>query len=208
MRVYFNAKEAELDIKFAVAKKIDRAIRSPRARALFERQAEILTSLYVHSAEFLSLRTKLVGEFGFTSEEVAQFDNVAKVLNSWPITKIEIISGLTVAGILLQWCDYDAFKEHPIAMHELTQYEPSIHAWSLTDTVSWVEWLEEGMTVRGYRFDPTQRGKFSRSRAGLMRSGEGNIWTFQPTNILHRVSKMINIENNISKGFGLVFRRA
>lgn len=208
MRVFFNNKDAELDIQFAVIQKLNRAIRSPKMRQLFEKQAEILTSLYVYSGEFQAMKTRLVGEFGFTSEELAKLEGVSKVLNSYPITKIEIISGLNIAGIILQWCDYDLFKEHPIAMHDLTQYEPSVNAWSLTETISWVEWLEEGITVRGYRFDPTQRGKFSRSRQGLMRPTEGGLWVFEPTNILHRVADMLNIKKNIAQGFGLVFKRA
>ena len=75
--------------------------------------------------------------------------------------------------------------------------------------VSWIDWLENGVTVRGYDFDPNvplNRRIFSRSQQGLMKENPGGMWQFRPTKLFERTAKSFNIEP-IKNGFIAAIQR-
>jgi hypothetical protein len=177
--------------------------------ALLLRESEILTEKIAQSPDFNSLKGKFVGEFGFTTEEVAQLDNILQVIkNNGPVTQISVKAGARHKTAILQWVDIEALKEHPLAQHDLTRLNPNTGQFELTETISWVEWLEEGETIRGYQFFKVTGGKFakhSRSGQGLMRQIPGGLWQFEPTKIFETTGKRFNVKN-LKRGFGLIFR--
>jgi len=178
-----------------------------RIHSLFEKEVKLLAMAFATSEEFKAIKSKLAGEFGFTPEELSGLDRVIDVLkNDASVTNIEIMAGAGVQEIMLNWCDIERLKVHPVAIHKLTKYNGETRSWELTDVVSWIEWLEDGATVRGFNFDPTMRGKWSRSGHGMMYPREGGMWVFNPTKVFERLPETINSAANIEKGIGLVLR--
>lgn len=207
MRLNFRTANIDKQIRDAVSKKIVSRVVGKKMQSVFEREARLLSKAFETSSEFRDLKTKLVGEFGFTPEELDNLDNILEVLQKdISVTRIEMISGPNVKELVLQWCNLDRLKEHPVAIHKLTQYDPEFDRFVLTDIVSWIEWLNDGVTVRGYRFDPTNTGKYSRSKQGIMKPTPGGLWTFTPTKVFERLPERINSGENLRKGIGLVLR--
>lgn len=203
MEITIKDKNINRLVQRQVMNQLGRAIGGRRMRSVMQRQAALLSRSYVEGEDFQALKGSLVGEFGFTPEEVGQLDGVFGVLSDDPsITNIEVIVSPKLASIILNWCDYDEFAKHPVALHDLTRNVGGA-GFQTIQTVSWVEWLEKGVTVRGYEFDPTGRGKYSRSGFGLMREGHG-MWAFAPTFALEKAAGSVDFESHLRKGLGAV----
>jgi hypothetical protein len=186
MKIRLKTKGVEAAIRKAVEGKMTRALGTLDKE--LQTEAARLAKLYASSATFKNLKTKLVGEFGFTPDELNKIDGIlTHLIPPDSITWIDKnISGKSKHA-LLYWVDYEELKKSSTAQHELTKFNPATEQFELTEVVSWVEWAEEGVTIRGYIFDPTQRGKFSRSRQGIMRQRAGGIWIFPPSRELHNL---------------------
>ncbi len=59
---------------------------------LIKQQAEILRNVFKDSPEYASIKTDMVGEFGFTSQEVGNLDRILELLvpGNSPITISDI----------------------------------------------------------------------------------------------------------------------
>lgn len=133
---------------------------------------------------------KLIGEFGFTPEEVISKLNKVETLlipDGGSITTLDRKKGRTQHAIL-NWVDIDALKESDLAQHDLTRWNPAVRRFVRTETISWIEWLEEGKVITGWTFDP------GRTASPPSRSGEGlmvkdGLWRFEPTFIFEKTAK-------------------
>lgn len=177
---------------------------------LLQRQAEVFQQVFKNSEEFNSLKTKFKGEFGFTDQEVADLDKILTLLvpGNSEITTSKVNIRPSQFSMILQWVDFRKLKAHEFAQHELTRLDKAGNVIGITDIISWIEWLEEGATIRGYRFfRPKGVGKnFSRSGEGLMRKKAGGVWMFEPTRIFERIAKEED-GDFLRKGFGILVKR-
>lgn len=215
---YENRLEAQ--IKRAIRAKMKRVF--DNSEKLLLGQAEVLRQKFQNSKEFKDLSGKLVGEFGFTPEEVQKLDRITDLMvpkgNEITITKIK--TGPNLFLMQLDWVDFRKLKEHEFAQHALTKLDQSGRVERITDIISWVEWLEEGASVIGYQFFRPGTGvarlegggraaaaQFSRSGEGLMRRTSAGFWTFQPTRVFERIAQEEKADF-IKKGFGLLLKKA
>lgn len=188
-----------------------------KGKFLLNEQAEILKNVFANSEEFKSIKTKFKGEFGFTDEEVANLDRILELLvpeNEITVTKIKLSSGQFLMS--LEWVDFAKLKAHEYAQHKLTRLDEAGQISEITDIISWVEWLEEGASIKGYQFfRPSQlRAKkggadpkaFSRSGQGLMKEANSNFWTFEPRRVFERIAKEED-GDFLKKGFGILVRK-
>lgn len=181
---------------------------------LLKNQAEVYRDLFKNSDEFRSLKTDLVGEFGFTKEEVFALDKILDLMvpegNRITVNRIKSDIGRP-KEIILDWVDFEALKTHPFAQHDLTKLDRVSNTFVVQQTVSWVEWLEEGVTITGYTFSDktrTDKGRFSRSGQGLMRKSKkssGNF-IFRPTRVFENISRKAEDFSILEKGLGLLLR--
>ena len=214
-----NIKIDEQDLERQVKKAIDRKMRKAFTKGgedLLTRYARVLRNTFANSTSYKDLKGRLVGEFGFTPTEVQNLDNILSLFvpsKSNPIVKIRTTDRRSSGfSMMLEWVDYPKLKDHNLAQHVLTRLDEDGNVVGITDVVSWVEWLEEGATIRGYTFTKpggTHGGKNtkdrSRSGKGLMRK-DGGIWTFQPTEILKNLAQGED-ERFLKRGFGLLLER-
>lgn len=210
MEIKVDTNKIDRAIKKAIRNKMARIFRA--SEELMKLNAEVLRDTFRDSAEFRDLSGRLVGEFGFTPEEVSNLDKILELMvpGNSNITVSKLNIGKTYSFIL-EWVDYDKLKKHPYAQHDLTRLDRDGSIIDITATVSWVEWLEEGESIIGYRFDPVgNRGfakKQSRSGEGLMKKTTGGgAWVFEPTGILHRIAEMED-GKLLRRGFGLLARK-
>lgn len=203
-------KVGNTDIQEQVEKAIRRKMKQvfKEAEKVFIQNANALRDTFKDSEEFRSLKGRLRGEFGFTPEEVEGLDRILELMvpGGNEITLTKITFG-TEYSIILDWVDYAKLKEHPYAQHELTKLDGDGSVESITDVVSWVEWLEEGHSVVGYYFT---RGNivsdpYSRSGFGLMKKHPTAGWVFQPTRILESIAAAED-GKFIKKGFGAIIK--
>lgn len=180
---------------------------------LLFKEAEILANQIEGSTEFLQLHTTLVGEFGFTPSEVQGLSDIFSLLipgTDSKITRVKVKSSPRSSIAVLDWVDFNNLKKHPLAQHDLTRFNRKTKTWELTERVSWVEWLEEGATIRGYFFNDkakiSRRTPPSRSGEGIMNKRPGGLWAFQPTKIFQKTANKFNT-NNFKKGFGLLIKK-
>jgi hypothetical protein len=80
---------------------------------------------------------------------------------------------------------------------------------SITDIVSWIEWLEDGVTIRGFQFFKPNFTNIARSRSGegLMREIPGSLFKIEPSRIFQKIEKNIKKLSILKKGFGLVVKK-
>ena len=179
---------------------------------LIENQAKFLRDAFKNSSEFNDIKTKFVGEFGFTPEELSRLDRILDLLipGSNDITVGEIKTGIGTKSILLQWVDYEKLKQHDYAQHELTKLDSSSGGFSITGVVSWVEWLQEGVSVIGYEFSPVnaRNNKFSRSGEGIMMQSEGTF-VLKPTRIFDKIAASSGpaLKNIIKNSMGIILQK-
>lgn len=158
------------------------------------REIQRLTDEVLQSDEFQQLKTPaLIGRIGFTPEEVERLDNIEAVIaprRSSPITNVEKDLTPGSPSITMQWVDMDRLKEHPIADHPLTRLDPQSGQFVDTGTVvSWIEWWEEGVTIRGHVFSRGNQTNqdFSRSGEGIMMERQGGLFLLRPARVFQRV---------------------
>lgn len=206
--ITFDKSRFESQIQNVILKKMKKVF--VKTDALLNQHAEVLKKTFADSDEFNSIKTKFKGEFGFTDVEIANLDRILTLLvpggNNITVTKRKITNDEFFVS--LEWVDFKQLKAHEFAQHELTRLDATGNIVEITDIISWVEWLEEGATVRGYQFfRPTGRTvNFSRSGEGLMRQSRSNFWTFAPTRVFERISKL-DPNETIGKGFGILVRK-
>jgi hypothetical protein len=212
--ITFDERKLQQQVQKAIDRKMRRVFLDGGPK-LLESYSTVLRDIFASSKEFGELKGKFVGEFGFTPEEVGNLDNILSLLmpgDSKIVTAKVTARKSSTFSMILEWVDYDKLKDHAYAQHLLTKLDADGNVKSVTDIVSWVEWLEEGATVRGYTFTKpggTYEGKDttarSRSGQGLMRK-DGGMWTFKPTAVLGEIAKG---EDNkfLKKGFGILVER-
>lgn len=209
-----NLNQLESTVKKSVMNRLKKVFE--KGDVLLNEQAEVLRQVFANSEEFRSLKGKFKGEFGFTDEEVNNLDRILDLLvpgnNEITVSKIKL--GPSQFIMSLDWVDFKKLAAHEYAQHELTKLSATGSVVSITDIISWVEWLEKGATIRGYQFFRPSgpagvEGKtaFSRSGEGLMKEKSGSAWTFEPTRIFERIAKEEENGKFIKKGFGLLVRR-
>lgn len=175
---------------------------------LFE-QAVFLANKIKTSDEFTALKTPtLIGQFGFTPEEVARLDDLFPVIG--PNSNNEVTSTRKTLtsrkkSAILQWVDFDQLKFHEVADHPLTKLNDVTGQFEETGIVSWIEWWENGVTVRGHIFT---RGNirsevFSRSGFGFMQQRGGSTFAIRPTRIFEKTGAQFgaNVARNLQKAF-------
>lgn len=204
-----NEGRLRLAVEKAISKKMSRLfVQGPE---LMKAQAEVLRTVFANSQEFQDLKGRLVGEFGFTPEEVSQLDRILELLvpGAHGITVSNVKTGPGQFLMQLEWVDFKALKRHDFAQHVLSKLDSSGAVDSITDIISWVEWLEEGATIRGFEFfrPDSKNRRFSRSGEGLMKQTDGGVWSFQPTRVFERIAKEEK-GRFLKKGFGLLIKRA
>jgi len=213
MEIKIKTKKLKQQIRMAINKKMKDVFLA--SEPLLQKNAEYLRDTFKSSSEFGDLKGKLVGQFGFTPEEVAQLDRILDLLvpGSNKVTVTRTKYGQDEYSIALEWVDMSQLKAHPFAQHDLTTLDETGSVTGVTDTVSWVEWLEEGVSVIGYYFSKVPASSKSRSvanrsrsGAGLMKKSQGGVWTFQPTRVFEGIAKMEN-GKFLKKGFKLIAKK-
>lgn len=176
------------------------------------KQADLLRDAFAGSQEFRDLSGRLVGEFGFTPEEVRNLKEILTLLvpGNNRVTTLKVTQRSSRFAAILEWVDFDKLKDHPLAQHDLTRFDPRTGQFKLTETISWVDWLENGAVVRGYNFSEVGGNNpgraFSRSGQGIMRESRSGFWNFAPTKIFDGIGKKFS-ESEFRRGFGVVLRR-
>lgn len=206
-----NTREFERQVKAEIIRRMRRVFR--RSEFLLDQQAEILQEAFASSSEFQSLSGNLKGVFGFTDTEVANLGRILKLLvpGGNDITVKRVKTAGNDMAIILDWVDFDKLKAHEYAEHALTRLDKDGNVIGITDVISWVEWLEEGVTIAGYQFvrPNAANAKFSRSGEGLMRISGGRPFMFEPTRIFERIAKLEAAGRGsfLRRGFGVVVDR-
>ena len=201
----------------AIRQAVDKRMTNIFARGgplLIKQQAEILRNVFKDSPEYASIKTDMVGEFGFTSQEVGNLDRILELLvpGNSPITISDIkASKGRPKSLMLKWVDFNQLKDHEFAQHALTRLDNTGSVTGVTDIVSWVEWLDEGVSILGFTFsDAIGQNRRSRSGEGVMQQQKGGSFTIQPSRVFERIADLgarpggLNI---IKKGFGIIAKR-
>ena len=166
---FFNKK---LD---SIAKKITR-----QAKAEFSKKIDELNKAFLNSSDYNNIKGSLLGEYGFTSEEVSALDNIVDAMNR--VSDIES----TDTSYVVQYVNLEELHKQPEAAHSLFVSPDS------GEQVSWTRWLEEGASVLGYSFSDDQ-SKSSRSGKGTMKAGGG--WRLRPTRAFSEIAKKVGIDD-------------
>ncbi len=202
-----SIKQINSQVKRAAVSKKIRPVFKKGMPLLLKQQAEILKQSFASSTEFQELGGRLLGQFGFTPQEVSNLDRILTLLvpGDNEITFNIVKIGNTLEAIL-QWVDFQKLKTHSFAQHALTKLDAQGNVIDITDVVSWVEWLENGVSIAGYQFfRPAGRfSKFSRSGEGLMREKAGTF-VLKPTRVFERTGRGAK-KNFLKKGFGLLVK--
>jgi hypothetical protein len=148
-----------------------------QARKLFQKKIEELNEAFLTSSDFKNIKTRLVGEYGFTPEEVQSLDNIVDAM-----TRVSNIDDSD--GFVIQYVNLRALHNQPEAQHGLSSSSRA------GEVVSWTEWLEEGVSITGHSYT-AKPSPDSRSGKGIM--SEGGAWALRPTRAF----------SNLSKKFGL-----
>jgi len=196
----------------ASAQIMNQALNRTADEILFK-EAEKLADKVENSNEFRDVQTTLVGEFGFTAQEVAQLPRIFSLLipgTDRRITRIDRKTGTLDNFAILRWNDLETLFKHPFAQHDLTRFNVDTRSFQLTETVSWIQWWEEGQVRTGVVFDPNspnaRRIPPSRSGKGLMRETTGGIWRLEPTFIFRKTADAFNPKNMV-KQFKLLVKK-
>lgn len=207
--IILDQQTLEKNIKSAIDRKIDRAFKRG-GKVLIQRQAEILRDMFANSKEYNDIKTGLVGEFGFTNEEVTNLDRILTLMvpGANNVTFGTIKTGFgSDKSILLEWVDFEALKEHQFAQHPLTRVNgPLVRG--ITAIVSWIDWLENGVVVRGFEFSDVnaKNKRFSRSGEGIMRPLENNIFEIKPSRVFERIGKEAGQNLILERGFSIIIK--
>ncbi len=182
-----------------------RIFKSPQMQKFLFEQSNFLTTQLSNSSEWSALHNQLIGEFGFTPEEVSRLNEILPFIETGSnISKVEISVSTNRCFAVLQWVDFEELKNHPLAQHALTRRGENIGSgWDIISYVSWIDWLENGETIEGYSFIDKAWGAYSRSGKGIMK--KGGLWQFEPTHIFEQISSKLD-KKQLEKGLGVVLR--
>lgn len=162
---------------------------------------DILGEKFASSKEFNDIKGPLRGEFGFTDQEVAKLDSIINVIkkdNS--VTKISASKD----RVILEWVDFRVLKDHQLAQHELTKLNTKTGLFEVVQTVSWVDWLENGLSITGYDFSEAG-GKNSRSKQGIMKE-ESGLFKLPKTKVFEKIAKSID-KKTIKAGIATILEK-
>ncbi len=205
-----NERQFEEFLQKNINKKMELIVKD--SESFLMKQSEILRDTFANSQEFRDLSGRLVGEFGFTQEEVRDLSKILALLTpgSEKITTLKVTQSNTKFAAILEWVDFDRLKDHPLAQHDLTRLDRTTGQFELTETISWIDWLENGAVVRGYSFEDVGSNaaskRFSRSKKGIMRKSSSGFWEFSPTRVLETIGERFS-KSEFERGFGVVLRR-
>jgi hypothetical protein len=179
-------------------------------RVLFA-EAERLADIVRSSPEFAALKTPaLIGRFGFTPNEVARLDNLFSVIAPNRDNEVTNVNKVLVGkkrSAILNWVDFEQLKKHQVAQHPLTKLNVQTNTFQVQQIVSWIEWWEEGVTVRGHVFSP-QGTIFSRSGEGIMQTRSGSLFALRPTRIFAKTGEQgQGIRDNLKRSFISLVRK-
>lgn len=194
-----NLSKLENKIKKVMNKKTNQLVRD--LEEFLINVNELLGNRFAESKEFNEIKTSLRGEFGFTSEEVAELDEIINVIkNDKSITRIRANSN----RIILEWVDFEALKKHPAALHPLSKKQKGSNKFDVSDVVSWVDWLENGLSITGYVYKEEGK-KASRSESGVMRRSS-QTFRLRKTKVLEKLAKTIT-KTKIKAGIAVIIEK-
>jgi hypothetical protein len=179
MRLEFkNLSELETFISSRI-KKISKKIMK-EAEKDFRKKIDELNNSFLNSKDFREIKTRLVGEYGFTEGEVQALDNIVDAMSR--------VSKYTSSDseFVVEYISLAELHGQPEARHTLTS------AKSGGETISWTRWLEDGASVLGYTFS-AKDSENSRSGKGVM--SEGGAWRLRPTRAFSNLRKQLKLED-------------
>lgn len=218
--ILLNERQIGSQVKNVISLKMTKLFQSAQAKALMRSQAELLRDSFAQSSDYTAIKTNdvLIGKFGFTPRELANLDRILELMTigSNDVTKM-IVKTTGVKSLTLEWVNYKKLIDHSYATHLLTKLDNTGKIVGITDVVSWVKWLEEGITISGFQFfrpggiipgtGGTTAAIRSRSGEGLMRDIGTGFFVLRPTRILDRIANRAN-DTFLRKGFKLIVRKA
>lgn len=168
--------ERFLDRKLdSLAKKV-----AKEARVEFEKKIKELNTAFLNSADFRAIKGTLVGEYGFTPEEVSALDNIIDAMTRVSNKEESDYS------FVIEYVSLSELHKQPEAAHNLFVRPDD------GEQVAWTRWLEEGASILGYSYDP-ETSKSSRSGKGTMEKGGG--WRLRPTRAFSKLAKKLNFKD-------------
>jgi len=165
----FIVKKAE-----AIAKKV-----AKQAEIGFKKKIDELNKSFLNSSDFKKIKTSLVGEYGFTPEEVSSLDNIVDAMNRSTVTK----SGSDY--FVVEYVNLAELYNQPESQHQLSAKSRA------GEVVSWAQWLEEGVSVFGFSYSD-KNSDSSRSGKGVMEAG--GSWKIRPTRAFSNLAKNMGLD--------------
>jgi len=150
-----------------------------QAKALFKKKIVELNRSFLSSSDFNKIKTSLVGEYGFTPEEVSSLDKIVDAMSR--------SSNIVDKGdsFVIEYVNLSELYNQPEAQHNLSSSSRA------GEVVSWAEWLEEGASIIGSSYS----GKDSpSSRSGKGTMVDGGAWRIRPTRAFSNLAKKIGLE--------------
>lgn len=151
-----------------------------QAKLDFKKKIDKLNNSFLNSSDFNKIKTSLVGEYGFTPEEVSSLDNIVNAMNR--------SSNIVDNGdsFIIEYVNLSTLYNQPEAQHQLSGRSNS------GEVVSWAEWLEEGVSIFGFSYSDKESAS-SRSGKGVME--EGGSWKIRPTRAFSNIAKSTGLED-------------
>jgi len=146
----------------------------------FRKKIDELNNSFLSLKDFSDIKTKLVGEYGFTEGEVQALDNIVDAMSR--VSRYHSSD----TGFVVEYIALAELHEQPEARHTLT------NAKNGGETISWTRWLEDGASVLGYTFS-AKDSENSRSGKGVM--SEGGAWRLRPTRAFSNLRKQLKLED-------------
>ena len=209
--ISFDKDSFKSQLQEAIKKRLLPIFQGSEIKNLLQQQAISLKDLFANSQEYDAIKGNLVGQFGFTPAEVNNLDRILTLMvpdNDITYKTIESVGGVWWA--MLEWVNYNKLKSHSYAQHELTRIDPVSGIVTVTSIVSWIQWLEEGISVADHAYMRANRFNRanSRSEVGLMCNQPGFTFVIPPSRIFERLGYVGGklIESNLRKGLGILVR--
>ena len=162
---------------------------------------DILGERFAQSEEFNRMKGSLKGEFGFTDQEIVELDGIINTIkNDRDVTRVSVGPD----RVMLEWGDFRVLKDHPNAKHPLTRLNPKTGLFEIIQIVSWVDWLENGLSITGYTFEE-KGGRFSRSKEGQMTESSG-LFRLPRTKIFEKIANSID-EKEVRAGIAVILEK-
>jgi hypothetical protein len=157
----------------------------------FRKKIDELNRAFLSSKDFKDIKTRLVGEYGFTDGEAQALDGIVDAMNR--VNRVQS----TDSEFIVEYLPLEELHEQPEARHTLSNSAGS------GESISWTRWLEDGASVLGYSFS-AKASEDSRSGKGIM--NEGGAWRLRPTRAFSNLRKKLRIED-VKKTLSISIRK-